>query len=360
MVDTKKQSWIVWPLLVAFTVLALVGCDSTETSQGDFQSLEAQDLYNAVTSELGMTTQQQGRFENALAQQDRRGRDPGYLWIVADSLANTLTADQIDKLLARTAPMEGAGVFRGLAGFPGGGGYYGLGGFMGGSGHNGESPLDQALDLTKEQTQAIHDIHQTFRADVRALRVSFDNGEITRDEFLRSLMDLHVALKDDVYNVLTDEQKAIIADFRNGREADFLAFRDEVIAVRDEVLGLTESESEAFNAILQDHLEAREVLLEQFQDGEIDLTTLQSEIDALNQTKDEALQALLTEDQYLVVQIHDALAVRMGRRGHHVGPGGQSDPNGPNGPMGPRGPNGVNGRNGGNGPNGGNGSNGRG
>jgi len=363
MVNTKKQSWIVWPVLVAFVVLALAGCDSNGASESDLESLEAQDLYNAVTSELGMTAEQQGRFQRALQQQDRFKRGPGYLWIVADSLANTLTDEQIDELLSRTPPMEGAGVFRGLAGFPGGGGFYGLGGFMGGSGRHGESPLDEALGLTEEQTEEIHQIHKAFRADVIALRDSLKAGEITRDDFLRALKDLHDAFKEDLYNVLTDEQHALIEEFRQRHDAAFLAFRDEVIAVRDEVLGLTESESEAFNAILEDHLAAREVLLEQFQDGEISLSTLQSEIDALNQAKDEALQALLTEDQYLVVQIHDALAVRMGRRGHQVGPrgpNGSNDPNGPNGPNGPIGPNGPHGPNGPNGPNGRSGSNGHG
>lgn len=316
--------------------LVLTGCDSSDTSEGDFSSLEVQDLYNTVTSELQMTGGQEGRFAQALAQHDRPNHEPGYLWIVADSLADTLTDEQIDELLSRTPPMEGAGVFRGLAGFPGGGGFYGLGGFMGGSGRFGDSPLDEALDLTDEQTLAIHEIHRSFRAEVKALRESFDSGEITEDDFIRSLMDLHAGLKEDVANVLTDEQKTILQEFRDSREADFLAFRDEVNAVRDEVLGLTESQSEAFNAILEDHLEAREVLLEQFQEGEISLATLQSEIDALNEAKDEALQALLTDEQYLVVQIHEALAVRMGRRGHHSGPG-PSGPNDPNGPGGPRG-----------------------
>ena len=304
--------------------LGLFGCDSTDTSDGDFSSLEVQDLYNSVTSELGMTDPQQRRFANALAQHDSRRREPGYLWIVADSLAKTLSDEQIEELLSRTAPMEGAGVFRGLAGFPGAGGFYGLGGFKGASNRHGESPLDEALDLTDEQVEAIHAIHEAFRADVRALRTALRNGEITKEEFLQSIIELHAALKEAVSDVLTDEHKAIIEDFRGRREAAFMQFRDDVIAVRDEVLGLTPEESDAFNAILQDHLDAREVLLEQFQDGELSLEMLQSEIDALNDVKDEALQALLTDEQYLVVQIHDALAVRMGRRGHHGGP----DPNG--------------------------------
>jgi len=207
--------------------LGLVGCDSTDTSEGDFSSLEVQDLYNSVTSELGMTDPQQRRFANALARHDSRRREPGYLWIVADSLAKTLSDEQIEELLSRTAPMEGVGVFRGLAGFPGGGGFYGLGGFKGASNRHGESPLDEALGLTDEQVEAIHAIHEAFRADVRALRTALRNGEITKEEFLQSIIELHAALKQAVSDVLTDEQKAIIENFHGRREAAFMQFRDD-------------------------------------------------------------------------------------------------------------------------------------
>jgi Spy/CpxP family protein refolding chaperone len=310
-------------ILGAFALLlgmGIVGCDSSDSPDGEFASLEVQDLFNAVSSEVDMDSEQRRRFAHSLGQHDRRSREPGFLWIVADSLADALTDEQKEKLLGRTAPMERNDSFRGLSGFPGGGGFYGLGGFKGGSSRHGDSPLDEALGLTDEQSDAIHDLHETFRSDAKALRESLKNDETTREEFLQAVKDLHAALKDALDAVFTDEQKETIAEFRARREADFLAFREEVIAVRNQVLGLTEPESETFNALLQDQLEAREVLHEQFQDGEIDLATLRTEIEALIAFKDETLEALLTEAQYEVVQIHDALAVRMGRRGHRGGP----------------------------------------
>lgn len=299
---------------------ALTGCDANETPESDFSSLEVQDLFNAVDSELGLTGSQSDRFQRALAQHDRRVRRPGFLWIVADSLAKTLTDEQKDRLLSRTAPLEGRALFRGLAGFPGGGGFYGLGGFMGLTDRHGDAPVDRALGLTDEQIEALRGIHEAFRTDAKSLREARRNGEISNEEFLRSILALHEDLHEAIADVLTDEQKDAIRRFREAREAAFLEFRGNVIAVRDEVLGLTDEESDAYNTILSDHLSAREVLLEQFEDGEIDLATLQSEIDALRAVKDEALQALLTEAQYEVVQIHDALAVRLGRRGHRHGP----------------------------------------
>jgi len=318
--NVKKQPRLIGALILLLG-LGIVGCDNSEsTDNEDFASLEVQDLYNAVESELQMTTDQQHRFARALQSQDRRNREPGFLWIVADSLAQTLTDEQKAELIERTGALEGPGLFRGLAGFPGSGGYYGFGGFMGASRRFGDAPIDKILDLTEEQIAAIHELHSAFREDAKALKDELRDGSISRQDFLSAMLDLHEALRADIAAVLTDEQKAQIEEFHAQRQAEFDAFREAVAAVRDEVLGLTPEESEAFDQILMDHLDAREVLHEQFLEGEIDRATLQSEIEALQEVKDAALQALLSEAQYEVVQIHDALAVRLGRRGHHGGP----------------------------------------
>ncbi len=318
--NVKKQPRLLGALILLLG-FAFVGCDSSEsTDEGDFASLEVQDLYNSVESEVQMTSDQRRRFAQALKSQDRRNREPGFLWIVADSLAQTLTDEQKAELIERTNALEGPGLFRGLAGFPGSGGYYGFGGFMGASRRFGDAPIDKILDLTEEQVAAIHELHAAFREDAKALKDQLGDGSITRQEFLAAMLDLHEALRADIADILTDEQKAAIEEFHAQRQAEFDAFREKVAAVRDEVLGLTPDESAAFDEILMDHLDAREVLHEQFLEGEIDRETLESEIEALREVKDAALQALLSEAQYEVVQSHDALAVRLGRRGHHGGP----------------------------------------
>jgi len=89
--NVKKQPRLLGALILLLG-LGIVGCDNSEsTDNEDFASLEVQDLYNAVESELQMTSDQQHRFARALQSQDRRNRAPGFLWIVADSLAQTLT-----------------------------------------------------------------------------------------------------------------------------------------------------------------------------------------------------------------------------------------------------------------------------
>ena len=306
-------------LLAAFL---LAGCD-VFSADGDksFNTAEVADLYAAVSDEVGLTGAQREAFGRALGPHDREDRTPGYLWIVADSLSDTLTDEQKAELFERTARHERPRPFRGLHGMPGGGGYYGIGGLRGGSDRHGQSPLDEVLDLTEAQQEEIAGLHESWREALRAIRDDHRSGAITDDEALRQVMALHEQRKADLDAVLTDEQREALAAFREEREAAFETFREEVVAVRDEVLGLSDEESDTMNALFSDHMDAREVLLESFQAGELTRAEWDAEVDELHAALQEALQALLTDAQYEVVLIHRALVFRIGKRGHRGRPG---------------------------------------
>jgi Spy/CpxP family protein refolding chaperone len=314
----KRALKFVRPIAVVAVIVGMSACDSSDTS--DFESQEIDALYESVSRELSLTTSQSTRFAEALFRHDRSDRSPGYMWTVAAELSEVLTAEQIAGLIERTRSIDGNEPFRGLRGFPGAGGYYGVGGFMGGSGRHGQSPADEIIELTEEQRQAIRAIHEDFRERMKALRDEREAGTSTDEELLREIRSLHDEMRAELDAVLTDDQKAALEEYRRDKEAEFAAFREEVNQVRDAVLGLSAEESEAFDAIMADQLSAREVLFEQFQAGDLELAEFQDEVQALHQARDAALEALLTESQYEIVQIHDALAVRMSHKGHHGRP----------------------------------------
>lgn len=323
MSNLKKLQRTALGLTLLASGIFFAACDSSDLVEEGFATSEVQDLYTSVASELNMTSDQRAKFGRALQQHDRQDREPGYLWIVADSLSQTLTDEQINELLSGTEPREGFHPFMGLRGFVGGGGYYGFGGLRGAMGRFGDAGPDSEIELTDEQEEAIRALHENLRTDVRNLKDQRDAGTLSDEEFVRSLKELHESLKAGLDEILTDEQKATLEEFRAEREAEFEAFRAEVNEVRNEVLALTSDQIEAMNTIFQDHLDMREVLNEQFLAGELTLAELRDEIESLREASDAALEALLSEDQYLIVQIHNALAVRMGLKGHihRHGPG---------------------------------------
>ena len=303
-------------LALSALVLTMVACDTDVDADGIFATAEVQALYTSVTSEITLSDAREARFASALHEHDHANRSAGYLWNVADFLSQTLTEEQKQELINRTGPLQGGMSFRGLFGFPGSGGYYGVGGFIGASRHFGESPADEVLNQTEKQQAEIQAIHEAFRAEFKALVASRRNSSLSDEEFLRQIRALNEALRSDVEGVLTAKQLANLEAYRAEHEAEFEAFRAEVAAVRNAVLGLTATESETFDALLAAQLEAREILIEQFEAGDLSLAGLDAEIEALQAATAETLQALLTEAQYEVVQLHDALPVRLDARGH--------------------------------------------
>lgn len=314
-------------LLLFAAIMGFIGCDSA-TDDDAFSTEEVSFLYSSLTSELNLTVSQQSTLSASLAQHDHHDRTPGFLWILADSLQKNLTDQQKARLLNRTRSMEGDDDFRGLKGFPGSGGYYGVGGLRGGSGRHGISLLDEVLDLTEDQHTEIKEIHHHFREQTKALMQAYRDGSISNEEFLGQLQALHEAMKEARAAVLTDEQQAALEAVRAEREAAFAAFRAEVLAVRNNVLGLSDDDAEVFDNLFADQLDAREVLLEQFQAGTLNREELRSEIESLRAATEAALRALLTNEQYEVVLIHNALAVRIGRRGHRAPHAGGDIPGG--------------------------------
>jgi hypothetical protein len=203
-------------------------------------------------------------------------------------------------------------------------------GFFGSSWHHGESAADSVLNLTDVQQDSIRTIHKQYRRESKALRRARRDSTISAEDYLAELAALREAKDSAVFAVLTPERAAALEEFRQQREADLEAYRAAVVEVRDEVLGLTPEQSDEFNAIVADQLQAREVLTEQYQSRAITREQFEDELKALMLETDTALQALLTDDQYLVVRIHNALSVRLahggfknrhGLRGHrdHVG-----------------------------------------
>jgi len=311
------------PLLASFALIfILAACDSNTTDE-NIDDPELAQLSAAIGDEVSLTSEQQSDFEQSLARHggNRFNREPGFLWTVAADLQATLTDEQKEELFAGTEETEDGLSFRGLLGFPGSGGRYGLGGFMGGSRRHGISPMDSELNLTEDQETALTEIHTRYREQFRALGDAFSNGELSEDEVLSQLVTLREAKQAEVLDVLTDEQEAVLEQYRAEREARFEEYRQQVNDVRNDVLGLTGEEAEAIDALYEEQLATRESLIEQLQAGSLTVADFQAEIELLETTRQELLAGLLSELQYEIVQIHDALSVRSGKFGHRGGRG---------------------------------------
>ncbi len=300
--------------LFVAAALGLSACDGLNTDASASNELGA--MLSSVSNDASLSSTQQAKLSASFS---GSARTPGVTWRLADSLAKSLTAEQKAALIARSAGRD-TSRFRGLLGHPGAG-YLGLGGFIGSSKHFGVSRQDSVLNLTEAQKTQVQALHQSYRDAVKALRESFRSGATTQEAFLRDQLALNAKLQADVTALLTAAQKAALAAFKASKEAEFATYKAQVTAVRDQVLGLTSTQSGQFDSIIAAQLSAREVLVEQFSAGTITLVKFQADVAALEAAKATALQALLTPKQYEVVQIHDALTMHGHGKGFGHGPG---------------------------------------
>lgn len=344
----KTNMWRLSLLALVFAV-TFSACESPTAVNDDdaFDSETIAELSESLTTELNLSPAQQQEMNAALTRLgDRNGGDtqePGFLWELAAELHATLTDEQLEQLLERAANRGGAGF-----GDRGRGGQGGPG--FGGRGRGGQRPdslgrpdpfSNLTTPLSDDQIAAIEAIRADYATQREALIESFRNGDIERDAFRTQMQELHDAMKAEIEGVLTDEQKAELDQIRAEREAEreaeraereaaLEARRDSAKVVMATVLGLTDDQVTSLETLWADQDAAFEDIRAQVDAGDLTREEAQAAIEALRTDFDTALQALLTEDQYEIVQIHNALASRGGRGskgrggrgGQRGGPGG--------------------------------------
>lgn len=216
---------------------------------------------------------------------------------------------------------------------------------MGGPGHglrvgnNALGPISLIEDLLDDdQIAAIQAIHEDFRTQIRALMESYRAEQISREEFEAQLELLRAEQKAAVQAELTDEQLAELnargEALREEREAERAERKEQEKTAMTDVLGLDEAQISALDELMTAHFEAIADLRDQVVSGDLTREEFQAAIDELRADRAEALEDLLSDEQYEIVRIHDALAML----GPHFARRGGSDGAGPYGGQGMGGP----------------------
>lgn len=307
----------------------LTACESpTEVADTDDAALQ---LASSLAQELDLSSAQTQALDASLDGEGDRMREPGALWYLAARLQEELTDAQKAALFERAEAMTDVCAIRGEGPLGRGHGMDGRhpphdGRFMDGLMHH---PIRIIGDLlTDEQQAAIEDLMARYRSAVAGLMASFRSGEITEEEFRAGIAALRQALREEVAAQLTDEQRAELEARLEEKRAAVEARRDarqeQSRAAMFAVLGLTGADADAVRAILDETAVEREALLEQARSGAIDAQALAAALQELHENERVELQLLLDPTQWEIVEIHDALSVRMGcgfRRAHPHRPG---------------------------------------
>jgi hypothetical protein len=285
-------------LMVAGTLAA---CDSGSNFDDGAQEAQEMEIFaSALTSDLALTPDQQAALSTTSANFGDRGpSEPGFLWNLAATLADSLTADQKARLLNPDRLH-----FGGLSGPK----------FGGGQGGIGRGVLGDVL--TDNQKSDLEAIREAGRAGMDELLAAFRAARDAGDEAAATaahdaLRAAHAAVKAEVEaylaaNLTADQQAAIDA-----AQAERAAQREERLAaeraVMISVLGITTEQADEMLATVEAFIEAAEALR--------GTTDARDAVRALYTDMSAAIASTIDDPAaFEIWQIHKALASRAGHR----------------------------------------------
>lgn len=293
-------------------LFTMTGCDSANTEEEVATILtrtEVRSMAVSVSSELGLSTTKTAKVVGTF--DHHADKQPGFLWLVADSLQKTLTAEEKEKLLT---PVNDA-VGNHDRGHHGPGPHLGKGG-RGEKGMSQLVPWDLLTDAQKAQVEAIR---AKYEPQIRTLMQS--RNTLTAAEFEAQMTALRTAMQDEINAILTDEQKAEIAARLADAQAAMEAFLAAEKETRNTVLGLSATQSDQLDAAYKALLDGTKALLDEVKAGTKTKDEIPAAIEALRATFDASLATFLNATQIEVVKIHDALLHRKPGKGGKGGPG---------------------------------------
>ncbi len=164
----------------------------------------------------------------------------------------------------------------------------------------GDSLFGQ-LDLTEEQRAAIRAAFADACAELTALATQLEAGEITEEEYLAAAKAVHEQLRETIWNILTEEQQAIVEENLTARLIECLNKRIDagpehiakIVERMTEAFGLEEDQQAAITAVLEGALTDVTAIRDALESGETDVSQAREDLRALYQATRDAIKEVL-------------------------------------------------------------------
>ena len=301
------------PILTLF--LVSTGCENTmRDSAVDLDSAELQDFSSELVSDLGLSKSSSDELNGVLNRHGSGGkyRSPGFLWKVAGDLAINLSDEEkarlFEKMDEKDVPLFSGGMKKGGNGK---------------NGKKGRNDIHGIINvLTDDQKATLKEIMASYKEQFKVIHDQVKDGSLTKDDARSQMEAIKDAMKAEIDDLLTDEQKEQIEQNKADREVKRRAYRDSSKAVMVKVLGMSSDQVASVDAINNEAREAAKSLFEQVKNGNLDKESFRTALKNLFSEKNEKLEALFTAGQLEIIKIHKALELRMKK--HRGGKGKKS------------------------------------
>jgi hypothetical protein len=333
------------PLLAFLLIgsLALAACDSgmQQGEPASMLSMETMALATSISDDLELQTTERNEVQTFFARRTNQQHTPGFLWTTAAELRQTLDAAQVAALIEMADSIRAEGALLGEGAFFGRPTVRGMGPAMGRRPGSGERPgpagmgpmkprfsgnerhLGGILDslLTDSQKEAAEAIRLNYQDQLKALHEQFKAGEIDRVVFVTSMQSIMDAMKAEVMALLTDEQKAAIEAAIAEHEASMaekLAEKQErmqanalaVMSAMFDALDADDAQRSVLTTIYEAQRVAMQALHEAARSGQLVDDALMAALTELKEAERTAVAGVLSVDQLITFDLHNALTIR--------------------------------------------------
>ena len=303
----KRVIQIILPLSILF----LIGCEGMLNKDHDRPSsaMDTEALAKELTSELGLNGDQENELYSHIKRGERFHPHPASLWELAVHLSETLTEEQLERLLT---PPEGTG-FHDMS--------YGLKPEE----HERSGPKDEFFIeivrslLTEEQLEIFESYLDYRNEQVDILKSNLDSGDMELDIVMREIKALRSLFRVQLNGLLTDEQKEQLELLmenerpRHPRKGPDSESMERIREAMEDALKLTDEQVTDLEELRVQFEILQEELIAGYLSSDITEAEFRVSFIEMLVVIRESKDAIFTEQQHLIMKIHQALAIRAHR-----------------------------------------------
>ena len=306
-ITMKRAIQIILPLSILF----LIGCEGMFNKDHDRPSTvpDTEALAKELTNELGLNGDQENEVYSFIRRGERFHPHPASLWELAVHLSETLTEEQLERLLT---PPEGTG-FHDMS--------YGLKPEEHErSGPKNEFFIDIVRSMLTEEQLEIFESYLEYRNEqVDILRANLESGDMELDLVMREIKALRSLFRVQLDDLLTDEQKEQLELLmenerpRHPRKGPDSESMERIREAMEDALKLTDEQVADLEELRVQFEILQEELISGYLSSEITEAEFRVSFIEMLVVIRESKDAIFTEQQHLIMKIHQALAIRAHR-----------------------------------------------
>ena len=293
--------------LILFATMGCEGLNKDEVVHLDDEELQA--FSDGLDADVGLTTSSINALNAALNKHGKDGkhrRDPGFLWKVAAEMQGKLSDEEKARLFKwmneNSVP-------------------YLFGGGMDRKGHGGPKDGQGDMDdlrliydvLDDNQKEALKTIMDSYGKQMRAIMEEVRAGTKDKDTARVELEALDEAMKSEIDDLLSDEQKQKIEELKAEMKQKMAVAREAAHQAMVDALEMTSEQDAGLKTINEEANEAVRAYLQQSKDSEFDRKEVHEGLKSIMADRNAKIEALFTEKQTEIIKIFTVLGMQYDR-----------------------------------------------